>query len=193
MIERTQEIQVQEQEIIRKEKELDATVRKPAEAEKYKLEKLAEAHRTKIIMEAEAEAEALRLRGEAESFAIEAKAKAEAEQMAKKANAYKEYDQAAKVDMVLDTLPKVRTIVFKACISLLFLFYGQIAAEIAAPLAQCNRVVMISNGDGEVGAGKLTGEVLDIITKVHLTVSQLTGTPLANVSTPKNLRQTPVQ
>lgn len=58
-------------------------------------------------MEAEAEAEALRLRGEAEAFAVEAKAKAEAEQMAKKANAYKEYDAAAKVDMVLETLPKV--------------------------------------------------------------------------------------
>ena len=107
MIERTQEIQVQEQEIVRKEKELEATVRKPAEAEKYKLEKLAEAHRNKIIMEAEAEAEALRLRGEAEAFAIEAKAKAEAEQMAKKANAYKEYESAAKIDMILDTLPKV--------------------------------------------------------------------------------------
>ena len=107
VIERTQEIQVQEQEIIRKEKELEATVRKPAEAEKFKLEKLAEAHRNKIIMEAEAEAESLRLRGEAEAFAIEAKAKAEAEQMAKKANAYKEYENAAKVDMVLDTLPKV--------------------------------------------------------------------------------------
>ena len=108
VVERTQEIQVQEQEIVRKEKELDATIKKPAEAEKYRLEKIAEAHRTKIIMEAEAEAEALRLRGEAEAFAIEAKAKAEAEQMAKKANAYKEYETAAKVDMVLDTLPKVR-------------------------------------------------------------------------------------
>ena len=45
VIERGQEIQVQEQEIIRKERELDATVRKPAEAEKYRLEKMAEANR----------------------------------------------------------------------------------------------------------------------------------------------------
>ena len=72
------------------------------------------------------------------------------------------------------------------------LFDVQIAAEIAAPLAQCNKVVMISNGNGEVGAGKLTGEVLDIITRVHLTVSQLTGTPMANVSAPKNLRTSQV-
>lgn len=49
----------------------------------------------------------MQLRGEAESFAIEAKAKAEAEQMAKKADAFKEYKDAAMVDMFLETLPKV--------------------------------------------------------------------------------------
>ena len=52
------------------------------------------------------------MRGEAEAFAIEAKAKAEAEQMNKKAEAWKEYQDAAVVDMVLDTLPKVRCLLF---------------------------------------------------------------------------------
>ena len=47
------------------------------------------------------------MKGDAEAFAIEAKANAEAEQMAKKADAWKEYQEAALVDMVLDTLPKV--------------------------------------------------------------------------------------
>lgn len=36
VVERTQQILVQEQEIMRKEKELDAKVRRPAEAEKFK-------------------------------------------------------------------------------------------------------------------------------------------------------------
>lgn len=45
VVERTQQITLQEQEIIRKEKELEAKVKKPAEAEKYRLEKLAEAQR----------------------------------------------------------------------------------------------------------------------------------------------------
>lgn len=58
-------------------------------------------------MEAEAEAESIRLRGEAEAAAIQAKAKAEAEQMSKKADAFREYRQAAIVDMLLDALPKV--------------------------------------------------------------------------------------
>ena len=49
----------------------------------------------------------IKIRGEAESFAIHAKAKAEAEQMAKKAEAYKEYREAAMIEMLLETLPKV--------------------------------------------------------------------------------------
>lgn len=49
----------------------------------------------------------IRIRGEAEAFAISAKAKAEAEQMAKKAEAWREYREAAMIEMLLDTLPKV--------------------------------------------------------------------------------------
>ena len=101
VIERTQEIELQEQEIQRKDKELDSKVKKPAEAEKYKLETIAEANKQKAILEAEAEAEAIALKGDAKAFAVEAKAKAEAEQMAKKADAWNEYGKAALMDMML--------------------------------------------------------------------------------------------
>lgn len=161
VIERTQEICIQSQEILRRERELDSSVRRPAEADKYKLEKLAEAHRNKLIMEAEAEAEAIALKGDAEAFAIECKAKAEAEQMAKKADAWKEYKEAAMVDMMLQTLPKI-------------------AAEIAAPLSQTKKITLVSNGDGEVGAARITGEVLDIMVKVPDMVNRMTGVDITN-------------
>ena len=45
-------------------------VRKPAEAEKYRLEKIAEAERNRVVLEAEAEAEAQALRGEVFLFSI---------------------------------------------------------------------------------------------------------------------------
>lgn len=45
VVERTQQIQIQEQEIICKERELESKVKKPAEAERFRLEKLAEAER----------------------------------------------------------------------------------------------------------------------------------------------------
>lgn len=156
VIERTQQIQLQEQEIVRRERELESKVRKPAEAEKYKMEKLAEADRNRVILEAEAEAESIRVRGEAEAFAIEAKAKAEAEQMAKKADAWKDYQDAAMIDMILETLPKV-------------------AAEISAPLSHTKKVTMVSSGKGDIGISKLTGEVLDIMEKMPGVVEKLTG------------------
>ncbi|KAG5886742.1 hypothetical protein JTB14_019440 [Gonioctena quinquepunctata] len=160
VVERTQQIAVQEQEIARKERELEATIRRPAEAEKYRLEKIAEANNKRVLLEAEAEAEALRLRGEAEAFAIEAKAKAEAEQMAKKAEAWKEYKDAAMIDMYLDVLPKI-------------------AAEVAAPLSQAKKITMVSSGSGEIGAAKLTGEVLEIVNRVPQLVKQMTGVDIS--------------
>ena len=45
VIERSQEIAIQAQEIDRREKKLESSVGKPAEAEKFKLEKMAEAHK----------------------------------------------------------------------------------------------------------------------------------------------------
>jgi len=156
VVERTQEILVQEQEIQRRERELDSTVRRPAEAEKFRLEKIAEANKNRLIMEAEAEAEAKILRGEAEAFSIEARAKAEAEKMAKKADAWKEYKEAAMLDMMLEALPKI-------------------AAEVAAPLSQAKKISMVSDGSGEIGAAKLTGEVLTIMTSVPGMVKNLTG------------------
>jgi len=156
VVERQQEINIQQQEIKKKEKELDSKVKKPAEAEKYRLEKIAEAQAKKKVLEAEAEAEVRALRGEAEAYAIEVKAKAEAEQMAKKADAWKEYKEAALVDMMMKVLP-------------------QVAAEVGAPLAQAERVTMVSTGDGPIGASKLTGEVLEIMGSLPETVKKLTG------------------
>nr|XP_012228258.1 PREDICTED: flotillin-1 isoform X1 [Linepithema humile] len=160
VVERSQEIAVQEQEMLRRERELDATVRRPADAEKYRLEKMAEANKLRLVMEAEAESEAIKIRGEAEAFAIEAKAKAEAEQMAKKAAAWNEYKSAAMIDMMLDTLPKV-------------------AAEVAAPLSQAKKITMVSSGNGTIGADKLTEEVFSIVQRVPELVKSLTGVDIA--------------
>ena len=46
-----QEIKIQEEEMARKQKELEATVRQPAEAEKFRMERLAEAMKNKVILE----------------------------------------------------------------------------------------------------------------------------------------------
>lgn len=56
---------------------------------------------------AKAEADKIRLIGAAEATAIEAVGKAEAERMRLKAAAYRQYGEAAMLNLVLETLPKV--------------------------------------------------------------------------------------
>ena len=58
VVERTKQIEIREQEMARKEKALEATIKKPAESEKFRLEKIAEAERKQTILKAEADAEA---------------------------------------------------------------------------------------------------------------------------------------
>ncbi|CAG2111713.1 unnamed protein product, partial [Medioppia subpectinata] len=82
VIERAQEVRLLEQEVRRKTRELDATVCKVAEADRYAADRLSEAHRNAIVMEAEAEAIGIMLRAEAEASAIVAKARAEADLLA---------------------------------------------------------------------------------------------------------------
>ncbi|XP_073405032.1 flotillin-1 isoform X1 [Dendrobates tinctorius] len=156
VVERAQQIQLQDQEIIRKEKELEAKIKKPAEAERYRLEKIAEAERMKLITEAEAEAESIRVKGEAQAYAVEVRARADAEQMAKKADAFQQYQEAAIVDMLLEKLPEV-------------------VEEISKPLTEVKKIKMVSSGGSEIGAAKITGEVLDILNRLPDTVEKLTG------------------
>merc|ERR1712012_357620 len=88
IVDRMKQIEIQEEEIQRRKLELDARIKAPADAEKYKSEVLASANKKRAILEAEAQAEAIALKGDAEAFSIESKAKAEAEGMAKKADAF---------------------------------------------------------------------------------------------------------
>lgn len=56
------------------------------------------------------------------------------------------------------------------------------AAEVAAPFTQgVKSVTMVSTGNGEIGAAKLTGEIMDIVTQVPDMVSKVTGVDISKV------------
>lgn len=57
----------------------------------------------------------------------------------------------------------------------------QMAEEISKPLSEAKKVTMVSSGGAEVGASKLAGEVLDIMTKLPSTVEKLTGIDISQV------------
>jgi len=156
VVERKKQIQIQEQEITRRELELDATVKKPAAAERAKIEMLAQANKIKMIKDAEGQAQAIQLRGEAEAQAIKLKGEAEAEAMTLKANAWKQYGEAALVVHVLEMLPAL-------------------AGAIAAPLAKTEKIVMINQGGDGMSASKLTKDITAIIAQLPPLVETMTG------------------
>ena len=108
------ESELAEKEIALKEKQLDAEIRKQADAMKYKVEKEAEAELIRRQREAEADryareqqAEAVRYAMEQEAEGIRAKGLAEAEAIEKKAEAQKKMGEASVLEMYLNALPEV--------------------------------------------------------------------------------------
>merc|ERR1719428_2604400 len=150
VVERRKQIEIEEQEIKRKEKELFATVRLPAEAEAYKVQTVAEGNRTKVVESAKAEGEKIRLIGAADARAVEAVGRAEAERMRMKASAYKQYGDAAVMSLVLEALPSI-------------------AAEVAAPLAKTDEIVLIG------GNNNTTNEINKLVGTLPPAIQALTG------------------
>src|SRR5579862_9501159 len=77
-VEKESQIAVQDAEIQRRERELIATVLKPAEVERQRIETLAEAEKQRLIFEADGRAASTRSTGEAEAEIIFKKGEAEA-------------------------------------------------------------------------------------------------------------------
>lgn len=107
IVERRKQIEIESKEVERKERELKATVRLPADAENYRTQMIAEGKRTQTLEVARADAERIKKIGSAEASAIEMVGKAEAERMRIKAQVYKQYGDAAIMSIVLESLPKV--------------------------------------------------------------------------------------
>uniref|UniRef100_UPI00398EFABE flotillin-2-like isoform X1 n=2 Tax=Pristiophorus japonicus TaxID=55135 RepID=UPI00398EFABE len=163
VVQRKKQIDIEEKEITRMDKELIGTVRRPAEAEAYRMRQIAEGQKVKQVLIAQAQAEKIRKVGEAEASSISAIGKADAERMRLKAAAYRHYGDAAKVALVLDALPKI-------------------AAEIAAPLAKTDEIVILG-GD----SNRVTSEITRLLAEVPVSVHALTGIDLSKVPLIQNL------
>jgi len=181
VVNKEMQTQVQSREIERKERELDATVRKPAEAEQFKIQTLAAAERERRIQEAEGEATAterlgvgraaatkveglagadvIQAQGLAQAEVIRQKGFAEAEAMMKKAQAWQNYNEAAIIEKVIEVLPSV-------------------ASAVAQPLAKTEKIVMVNVGGGDgggIGASRITQDIAHVISQLPPVVEALSG------------------
>ena len=166
------EAELAEKAIALKERELDAEIRKKADAMKYEMEKTAEAELIKQQREAEAEkyraiqaaearkaeAEALRYAMEQEAAGIRAKGLAEAEAIEKKAEAQKKMGEASVLEMYLAALPEV-------------------VKNAAAPLSQTDRIVMYGDGNST----RLVKDVMNSANQIMEGVKESTGLDITSL------------
>ncbi len=145
------------------DRQLDTEVRKPADAARYRVEQEAQAAKMAVIAEAEAErsrraalAEAVKLEGDADASAIVAKGSAEAEAMNKRAQSFKEYNDAAMLQMVVEIMPEV-------------------AARIAAPMGSIDQLTVISTD----GAGALPKQVTSNMAQLQQLLKDTLGVDIA--------------
>ena len=162
VVQKEGQIKVQDAEILRRERELIATVLKPAEIERQRIEMLAGAEKQRLTYEAEGHAAQTRLQGEAEAEIILKKGEAEARSMNVKAEAYQEYNQAAVIDKLINQMPEV-------------------VRALAAPLANVDRITIISTGGNESGMNKITGDMTAIAAQVPALFESLSGMKMSEL------------
>ena len=179
IIERQKQIELEEKEILRREKQYDSEVKKKADADRYAIEQNAEAAKSREIAEADAEkyrieakaqadaekvrlegiarADAQRAQGESEADVIRLKGLAEAEAKRKIAEAFELYGQAAMLDMVLEMLPEY-------------------AKQIASPLSNIDKITVVDTGGGEGGgANKVTSYATNLMSTLQETLKASSG------------------
>lgn len=179
IIERQKQIELEEKEILRREKQYDSEVKKKADAdryaveqnaaaekmrelaqadaEKYRIESLAKAEAEKIRMDGLAKADAERAQGETEADIIRLRGLAEAEAKRKIAEAFEYYGQAAVLDMVVRMMPEY-------------------AKELASPLGNIDKITVVDTGGGEgSGANKVTSYATNLMSTLQETLKETSG------------------
>ncbi len=180
IIERQKQIELEEKEILRRERQYDSEVKKKADADRYSVEQAATAEKAKQIAEADANkyrieaiarAEAERVRidgvakadaqkalGETEAEIIRLKGLAEAEAKQKVAEAFEQFGQAAIMDMVLKMLPEY-------------------AKQVASPLSNIDKITVVDTGGSGAnsGANKITGYATDLMAGLQETLKASSG------------------
>ena len=180
LVRKEREIDLQEKEILRRQKQYDAEVKKKADADRYSVEQAAEADKAKKMREADAiqyriEAEAKagaeqkrlegmaiadaeRAKGTAEAEVIRLQGLAEAEAKEKLAEAFQKFGEAAVLDIIVKMLP-------------------ELAGKIADPLRSIDKLTVVDTGNGE-GAARVSNYVTSLMAVAPEMLKSVSGIDL---------------
>ncbi|MFD1414116.1 SPFH domain-containing protein [Oceanobacillus jeddahense] len=180
IIERQKQIELEEKEILRREKQYDSEVKKKADADRYSVEQsavaekaremaTADANQYRIETAARAEAEKVRVdglakadaeraQGESEAEVIRLKGLAEAEAKEKVAQAFEQYGEAAILDMVIKMLPDY-------------------AKQVASPLSNIDKITVVDTGSNgsNGGANKVSSYATNLISTLQENLKETSG------------------
>ncbi len=195
IVRKEREIDIEEKEISRREKQYDAEVKKKADADRYAVEQAAEAAKARAIREAEAhqyrieaEAKALaeqkrleglavadaeRAKGTADAEVIRLRGLAEAEAKEKLAEAFAKFGEAAVLDIIVKMLP-------------------ELAGKVAAPISAIDKLTVVDTGNGE-GAARVSNYVTSLMATAPEMLKNVSGIDVEGLIkglTQKSLRPT---
>lgn len=150
IVERRKNIEIEEKEIERKERELTSLIKLPVEAEKYRLETIAEGQKCSIVENAIGESNKIKKIEEASANRAKNVGILEAMRMGLKANALQKYGDAAISHLVLQKMP-------------------EIAASISAPLEKTEEIVLLGgNADNIISnINRLAGQIPPAINAIN--------------------------
>lgn len=209
IIKREKETELKEREVALKEKELDALVRKQADADKYKVEQEAEANKLAKIQEAEANAKEAEYQAKAkielakankQAAELEAegiKAKLEAEAAGKKAMLLAEAEgirqkglaEAEGIEKKAEAQAKMKQ---ASIAEMAFKALPEIAKEVSAPLNNIDNIIMYGDQTDKIieKATKRIDSVTDIAKDtLGLDLRDLIGKFTNNIVEPKTKKE----
>ncbi|MFR3684643.1 MAG: flotillin family protein [Enterococcus sp.] len=178
LIEQEKNIEIQEKQAELTEKELNASLRKQAEADKYVVEQQALAEKAKEIAQAEADAEKIKLAALAEAERIQKLGAADAERIHKVGVA--EAESKEKMAIALTKLNEAG--ILMEFIKVL----PAIAKEVNEPISNIDKIVSFGGGDGvhelgEAGLARTFDTIkettgLDLVTLINNSMATRKGT-----------------
>ncbi|WP_010495374.1 flotillin family protein [Paenibacillus elgii] len=180
LVRKEREIDLETKEILRREKQYDAEVKKKADADRYAVVQAAEAEKAKQItqadamkyrIEAEAKAQAEqkrleglaiadaeRAKGTAEAEVIRLRGLAEAEAKQKLAEAFEKFGEAAVLDIIVKMLP-------------------ELAGKVAEPIKSIDKLTVVDTGHGE-GAARVSNYVTQLMATAPEMLKSVSGLDL---------------
>ncbi|SFS61121.1 flotillin [Paenibacillus sp. BC26] len=180
IVRKEREIDIEGKEILRREKQYDAEVKKKADADRYAVEQAAEADKSKRMREADAAqykieaearanaeqkrlegmaiADAERAKGTAEAEVIRLRGLAEAEAKEKLARAFELFGEAAVLDIIVKMLP-------------------ELAGKVADPIRAIDKLTIVDTGHGE-GAARLSNYVTSLMATAPEMLKSVSGIDL---------------